>query len=278
MHTKAAESALDIDTSKSYSVSAEELEKFASVSSEWWDAEGPFKYLHTMNRTRISYIRDRLADLAQLPTDSTRRDSPSWLANNSVVDVGCGGGLASESLARIGMKVTGIDAARENIAIARIHAQQDPALNQEPRSLVYRQTTAEQLVSEGALFDTVVSLEVIEHVRDPVQFVKSLVSLAKPGAPIFISTMNRTLLSLFVDIVVPEYVMGSVPKGTHEHSKFITPEELSSMLQSCGAMTLDAQGLLVDPVQNECHLVPADFGILKNVGVQANYIITARKN
>ncbi|KAI8319370.1 ubiquinone biosynthesis O-methyltransferase [Martensiomyces pterosporus] len=272
------EGAMDLDTSASQSVTADEVQKFASVSSEWWDPEGAFKHLHTMNRTRVSYIRDRLADLAQLPVDSKRRMSPAWLANKSAVDVGCGGGLASESLARIGMQVTGIDAGRENVAVARIHARSDPSLNEEPRSLVYRQMTAEQLVEEGKLFDAVVSLEVIEHVRDPVPFVKSLVDLAKPGAPIFISTMNRTLLSLFVDIIIPEYVMGSVPKGTHEHDKFIAPGELSSMLKAFGATTLDVQGLILDPVCNQCHLAPANLGLLRNAGVQANYILAARKN
>ncbi|KAJ2699518.1 Hexaprenyldihydroxybenzoate methyltransferase, mitochondrial [Coemansia sp. IMI 209128] len=149
-----------------------------------------------MNRTRTQFIRSHLADLSRLPPKETLgRD---WIRGRRVVDIGCGGGLASESLARLGMHVLGVDAARENVEIARIHAQGDPAL----KDLAYVQSTAEQL--EERDFDVVVSLEVIEHVADPMGFVKSLVDLAKPGASIFISTMNRTPLAAFIDVFVPD--------------------------------------------------------------------------
>ncbi|KAJ1955300.1 Hexaprenyldihydroxybenzoate methyltransferase, mitochondrial [Linderina pennispora] len=256
----------DLDTSSSHTVSLAELQKFTSVSNEWWDTQGAFKYLHTMNRTRTQYIQSRLRDLHP---ELTR------LAGRTIIDVGCGGGLASEALARLGAHVTGVDAAQENIAVARIHAQQDPGL---AGNLVYRQCTAEQVVAEKQQFDAVVSLEVIEHVRDPVHFVHSLVELAKPGAPIFISTMNRTALSLLVDIVVPEYILNIVPRGTHQHSKFIAPEELTEILHALGTRVLDTQGLVMDPIMNKCHLVDRDMGLVRNAGVQANYIMMARKN
>ncbi|KAJ2890353.1 Hexaprenyldihydroxybenzoate methyltransferase, mitochondrial [Coemansia aciculifera] len=226
-----------------------------------------------MNRTRTQYIRAHLADLSRLPSEETL--GRGWIKGRRVVDVGCGGGLASEALARLGMHVVGVDAARENVEMARVHAQGDPMLR---GSLEYVQTTAEQLVrQQGEGFDVVVSLEVIEHVADPVAFVKSLVELAKPGASLFISTMNRTPVSMLVDVLVPEYILGVVPRGTHDHGKFIAPEELSLMLRAFGAETLDTRGLVLNPLTNTCHLVSQDIGLLRNAGVQANYILAARK-
>ncbi|KAJ2809211.1 Hexaprenyldihydroxybenzoate methyltransferase, mitochondrial [Coemansia guatemalensis] len=224
-----------------------------------------------MNRARVQYIRQTLEDLygKNAVTRGLR-----------VVDVGCGGGLATESLARMGLSVLGIDASHENIAVASIHAQGDPILINSGR-LEYRQVTAEQLLLESnatASFDAVVSLEVIEHVNDPRSFVQSLVSLAKPGAPIFISTINRTMLSYLVDVLVPEYLLRVIPAGTHEFDKFVTPEELTGMIVDAGAMALDTRGLILDPVFNNCFLAPKHFGLLPNAGVQANYILAARKN
>ncbi|KAJ1644999.1 Hexaprenyldihydroxybenzoate methyltransferase, mitochondrial [Coemansia asiatica] len=242
-----------------------ELEKFTRISDTWWDTQGPFKYLHTMDTARMQYIHQRLSDLF-------KNNSREQL---SVVDVGCGGGLAAESLARMGMKTLGIDAGLENIEVARLHAKMDPLVS---KNTEYRQMTAEQAVQEGGMrFDCVVSLEVIEHVRDPALFVKSLVDLLEDSGVLFVSTMNRSLVSLFVDILVPEYLMGSVPRGTHQFEKFVTPEELGAMVQAAGAELLDVSGLVLEPVSNSCYLVPRDFGLLRNVGVQANYIICARK-
>ncbi|KAJ2034659.1 Hexaprenyldihydroxybenzoate methyltransferase, mitochondrial [Coemansia sp. S2] len=222
-----------------------------------------------MNRTRTQFIRSHLADLSRLPAGTQGR---SWISGRRLVDVGCGGGLASESLARLGMRVLGVDAAKENVEMARIHAQRDPAL----KDLEYVQSTAEQLMEKEA-FDVVVSLEVIEHVADPMAFVKSLVDLAKPGASIFISTMSRTPIAAFVDVLVPEYLLNVVPRGTHDYKKFIKPTELSQMLRAVGAETLDTKGLILDPISNQCHLVDRDYGLLRNIGVQANYIMAARK-
>ncbi|KAJ2214385.1 Hexaprenyldihydroxybenzoate methyltransferase, mitochondrial [Coemansia sp. RSA 1813] len=272
MHSDA--SALpDMDTDGSRSVSAQELAKFIKISNEWWDPMGPFKYLHTMNRPRIQFIREIMSDLFRQPSDNIR-----WMAGHTAVDVGCGGGLASESLARLGLSVLGIDAAAENVAMARIHMKSDPLFSSGDR-LKYMQTTAEQLVASSEdRFDAVVSLEVIEHVNDPVEFCKSLMDLAKPGALVVLSTMNRTALSYLVDIVVPEYLMRSVPQGTHEHSKFIVPDELRLIFRSLGAEPLDTRGLILDPLNNQCHLVPSDLGLLRNIGVQANYISAFRKS
>ncbi|PIA12914.1 ubiquinone biosynthesis O-methyltransferase [Coemansia reversa NRRL 1564] len=226
-----------------------------------------------MNKTRVKYIRQILEDLYG-------KDAVTKKRGLSLVDVGCGGGLATESLARMGLKVLGIDASHENIAIASIHAQNDPMLS---NNLEYRQVTAEQLVSESVnsgrdgVFDAVVSLEVIEHVNDPLSFVQSLVNLAKPNAPIFISTINRTILSFMVDILVPEYILRVIPSGTHDFQKFITPDELSIMITNSGANTLDTRGLILNPIFNNCYLSPKHFDLLPDAGVQANYILVARK-
>ncbi|KAJ1883179.1 Hexaprenyldihydroxybenzoate methyltransferase, mitochondrial [Coemansia sp. RSA 486] len=247
------------------SVTPGELEKFTRISDTWWDTQGPFKYLHTMNTTRMQYISRRLQELY----------SREWADRQlSVVDIGCGGGLATESLARMGMRTLGIDAGLENIQVAKLHSEQDPSVY---GNIEYRQMTAEQAVQAKMKFNCVVSLEVIEHVRDPVPFVKSLVDLLEDNGVLFISTMNRTVVSLVVDILVPEYLLGSVPKGTHQFNKFLEPEELANMVRAANAEMVDVQGLVLEPISNSCHLVPRDFGLLRNVGVQANYIICARK-
>ncbi|KAJ2476275.1 Hexaprenyldihydroxybenzoate methyltransferase, mitochondrial [Coemansia sp. RSA 2131] len=253
---------------KCQSVTETEVSKFARISDSWWDPRGPFKYLHTMNAPRIQFIRSRILDLQR-----SHNSRLSDLNKLRAVDVGCGGGLASESLARLGMHVVGVDAAEENISMAREHQQRDPMLV----NLEYRHATAEQLVEQREEFDVVVSLEVIEHVTSAFEFVRSLVRLARPGGLVVVSTMNRTVVSWLVDVVVPEYVMGSVPRGTHDVAKFVPPHELREMLDACGAETVDVQGLVLDPIRNVCNLVPRDFGLVRNVGVQANYILAARK-
>ncbi|KAJ2762775.1 Hexaprenyldihydroxybenzoate methyltransferase, mitochondrial [Coemansia sp. BCRC 34490] len=291
----AGQEATSTKETRASSVSAAEVEKFVRLSNEWWDPMGPFKYLHTMNGPRIRFVREILADLARLAPQGDRFSKPesknnssgssrrgrAWIEGLTAVDVGCGGGLAAEALARLGMRVLGIDAARENIDMARAHAPRDLD------NLRYAQTTAEELVAEqrqkggaaaDSLFDAVVSLEVIEHVADPVPFCRSLVELARPGGVVVVSTMNRTPLSFVVDVVLPEYLLGSVPRGTHDHSRFVPPDELRQIFRSLGAELLDTQGLILDPFSNTCHLAPADFGLLRNVGVQANYISAFRKS
>ncbi|KAJ2714988.1 Hexaprenyldihydroxybenzoate methyltransferase, mitochondrial [Coemansia spiralis] len=243
------------------SVCADEVAKFGQLSREWWAPAGAFKYLHLMNPARVRFIGQILEDL---------RVGNSGQA----VDVGCGGGLAAEALGRLGLQVLGVDAAEAGVGIARAHLAEDPMLADR---VAYRVATAEQLVREGALFDVVVSLEVVEHVADPAQFIESLVRLARPGAPIVISTINRTPLSYLLDVAIPEYVLGSVPAGTHDHAKFVPPADLQRMLAECGADTLAVNGLILNPVTSECHLVDRDCGLLRDAGVQANYILAARK-
>ncbi|KAJ2807243.1 Hexaprenyldihydroxybenzoate methyltransferase, mitochondrial [Coemansia helicoidea] len=244
------------------SVCADEVAKFGQLSREWWSRTGAFKYLHTMNPARVRFIGGILADLGVDPRGS------------SAVDVGCGGGLAAEALGRLGLRVLGVDAAEASVGVARAHVAEDPMLAER---VAYRVATAEQLVREGAVFDLVASLEVVEHVADPARFVESLVRLARPGAPIVVSTINRTPLAYLLDVALPEYVLGSVPRGTHDHAKFVPPSDLQRMLADCGADTLAVNGLVLNPLTSECHLVDRDCGLLRDAGVQANYILAARK-
>ncbi|KAJ1724575.1 Hexaprenyldihydroxybenzoate methyltransferase, mitochondrial [Coemansia erecta] len=260
----------DLSTETSPSVNQDELDKFRHISASWWDAQGPFKYLHTMNHARTRYIRDRLMDLGIL-TRNQQEERPL------AIDVGCGGGLATEALGRLGLSALGIDAAQENVSAARAHlSTADPLL---APHVHYRRMTSEQAVAENlGPFSCVTSLEVIEHVEHPTDFVRSLVDLAAPGAPIFLSTMNRSAVAWLVDILVPEYILGSVPKGTHRLETFVPPDELRDILRAAGAETIDVRGLVLDPLANRCHVVDRHWGPFSNVGVQANYILCAVKN
>ena len=163
---------------------------------------------------------------------------------DKVLDVGCGGGILCESLARLGADVTGIDAAKGNIDIATAHAAKDPGMS---RRVTYHATTAEEVAAAGAKFDAVVSLEVVEHVNDPEGFVRQLEALTDPGGAVFISTLNRTARSYALAILAAERVLGWVPPGTHEFEKFITPEELAAVAHRAGLEVREAAGMVYTP-------------------------------
>ncbi|XP_078169734.1 coenzyme Q 3 isoform X1 [Carex rostrata] len=216
-----------------------EVAKFAAIAETWWDPEGPFKPLHLMNPTRVSFIRSTLCR-------HFRRDpySPRPFEGLKILDVGCGGGILSEPLARLGADVTGIDAVEKNINIARVHAASDPLTS----SIDYTCTTAEDLVRENQKFDAVISLEVIEHVADPLDFCKSLAALSVPGGAMIISTINRTMRAYATTIVAAEYILNWLPKGTHEWSKFVTPDELALILQRASVSVQEMAGFVYNPL------------------------------
>ncbi|KAL0906101.1 hypothetical protein M5K25_024565 [Dendrobium thyrsiflorum] len=199
-----------------------EVAKFAAIAETWWDFDGPFKPLHLMNPTRVSFIRSALCRHFRKDPFTIRP-----FEGLKIIDVGCGGGILSESLARMGACVTGIDVVDKNINIAQIHAGLDPLTS----SIEYICATPEQLVKANRQFDAVLALEVIEHVADPSDFCESLSALVVPGGATVISTINRSMRAYATAIVAAEYLLNWIPKGTHQWSKFLTPEELVLILQ-----------------------------------------------
>ncbi|KAJ3195438.1 Vacuolar protein sorting-associated protein 8 [Irineochytrium annulatum] len=220
------------------SVDSDEISKFARASYDWWNPSGQFAMLHKMNGPRMEYIR-AMVD-RHLPANETR---PAFrpLEGLKVLDVGCGGGLLSESLSRLGAAVTGIDAAPENVAMAAWHSKSDPFLNQ-PN---YIATTAEDLladVGEGS-FDVVCALEIVEHVKDAKDFIGTCVGLVKPGGLAMVSTINRTPAARVFTVYMAENVLSWVPKGTHDPAKYVTPSELTNYIEQAGAKMVDTTGI-----------------------------------
>jgi 2-polyprenyl-6-hydroxyphenyl methylase / 3-demethylubiquinone-9 3-methyltransferase len=214
-----------------------EVAKFNALAASWWDHKGPMAPLHAMNPARLAYVRDALCTrFDRVPTVL------NCLAGLRLLDLGCGAGLLSEPLARMGADVVAIDAAAENIEVARRHAEMTNA------RVDYRTTTAEALVAAGERFDGVISLEVIEHVADVPAFAQAISSLIKPGGMTVLSTLNRTPQSFLVAIVGAEYIARVLPRGTHEWRKFITPDELAVMLRGVGLTPAVPTGLIYDPI------------------------------
>ncbi|KAF9280822.1 Hexaprenyldihydroxybenzoate methyltransferase, mitochondrial [Mortierella alpina] len=275
------------------------------MSDEWWAPQGPFKMLHLMNPTRVRYIRNRLEASGTLTNalkkagqltagtdqDLTKSRGRFPLQGLRILDVGCGGGLLAEALARLGAQVTGLDASIENVQMARIHAKKDPLLNGgAPGSLEYRHQTAEQLLEQGQQFDVVCSMEVIEHVENPAGFLKVLGELVKPNGDLILSTISRTPMSYFLTILCAEHLMRMVPVGTHHWSKFITPDELQAGVQDLAkCQVLNVQGIGFNPLSGQWELTKsrdgtADAepgGLLSLIGGPvaegANYMLAAKK-
>ncbi|XP_004491352.1 ubiquinone biosynthesis O-methyltransferase, mitochondrial [Cicer arietinum] len=221
------------------SLNRNELAKFAAIAESWWDSEGPFKPLHVMNPTRLAFIRSALCRHFKKDPYSAKP-----LEGLKIVDVGCGGGILSEPLARMGATVTGVDAVEKNIKIARLHADLDPTTS----TIEFCCTTAEKLVEEGRKFDAVMALEVIEHVANPSEFCKSLAALTIPDGATVISTINRSMRAYATAIVAAEYILRWLPMGTHEWSSFLTPEELVLILQRAGINVEEMAGFAYNPM------------------------------
>ncbi|CDS01784.1 hypothetical protein [Sporisorium scitamineum] len=222
------------------SVHASEIEHFSRLSSKWWDEHGEFGLLHAMNPTRIQFLREKLDEvwgyeLAKPRTPLENLGKVQFLSGLDVADIGCGGGLLSESLARLGARTTGVDASASNIGIATTHAARDPLLSRPHPlggpSLTYLHTTAEDLVAQKRTFDIVCAMEVLEHVNGPADFLRSLDKLVKPGGHLFMSTIARTPLSWFLTIFMAEDVLRLVTPGTHTHHQYINPKELVDFFQ-----------------------------------------------
>jgi 2-polyprenyl-6-hydroxyphenyl methylase/3-demethylubiquinone-9 3-methyltransferase len=211
-----------------------EIQKFGALAARWWDPSGPMKPLHRMNPLRTGWIARRIARAhGRAGTD---------LSGLALLDVGCGAGLASEAFARMGARVTGLEAAPEALAAARDHAAAGGL------DIDYRGGTPEMLAAEGAAFDAVVALEVIEHVEDRDAFLTALAGLVKPGGQVFLSTLNRTARSFLMAKVGAEYVLRLLPIGTHDWRMFVTPGELGTGLRRAGLTVTDIAGMTMDPL------------------------------
>lgn len=223
--------------------SPDEIARFAAIADEWWDDTGKFKPLHKLNPTRVQFVRDSL-------TEHFGRDphSASPLNGISLLDAGCGGGLMSEPLCRLGADITAIDAGDETVEVARNHAERNGL------SIAYRQAMPEILADEGASFDAVMSLEVVEHVADMDAFLAALAALVKPGGVLVMGTLNRTLKSLALAKVGAEYILRWVPPGTHDWKKFVRPSELATGLRAHGFELRTIKGVVFNPLKDEWSL------------------------
>ena len=214
-------------------VDEHEVARFSRLAGQWWDARGPMAALHKLNPVRLSYIRDRAA--AHFGRDAKRLDS---LAGLRILDIGCGGGILSEPLARLGAAVVGVDPSERNIAVAEHHAKQSGL------AIDYRATTAETLAEVDETFNVVLAMEVVEHVADVGLFVDLAASLVKPGGLLFAATLNRTMKSFALAIVGAEYILRWLPRGTHQWEKFVTPNELEIAVAQAGLDVADETGVI----------------------------------
>ncbi len=233
-----------------------EVAKFEAMAEEWWDPTGKFAPLHKMNPVRLGYVTRQIA--AQHERDL---DAAHPFEGLRILDIGCGGGLLSEPMARLGAEVVGADAAARNIPVARLHAERMGL------SIDYRVTTAEDLARAGETFDAVLNMEVVEHVADPLDYLAACARLMRPGGLMTTSTLNRNAKSYLYAIVGAERVMRWLPRGTHEWSKFITPDELFDLLRKAGLEPVDRTGFVFDLARWDWSLSDRDLSV--------NYVTTA---
>ena len=233
-----------------------EVAKFEAMAAEWWDPKGKFKPLHMLNPCRLDYITAQIA--AEFGRDLSQA---APFAGLRILDIGCGGGLLAEPMARLGADVVGADAAEGNIPVAQIHARQSGL------EIDYRHTTAEALAAAGEQFDVVLNMEVVEHVPDPLEFLSACRALARPGGMMICSTINRNARSFAVAIVGAELVMRWLPRGTHDWNKFITPDELFDLLRRAGMEPVDRKGFVFNPLAWSWSISERDLSV--------NYVTTS---
>ncbi|MET0536496.1 MAG: bifunctional 2-polyprenyl-6-hydroxyphenol methylase/3-demethylubiquinol 3-O-methyltransferase UbiG [Xanthobacteraceae bacterium] len=244
------------DIRRNSSVDAGEVERF-SIASEWWDANGKMRMLHRLNPARLAFIKE--VACRQFGRDGKRLDA---LAGLRMLDVGCGGGILSEPLARLGALVVGADPSGPNIEVAKLHAARSGF------AIDYRATTAEALAEAGERFDVVLAMEVVEHVADLGSFVAACVAMVRPAGLMLVATINRTLKSYALAIVGAEYVLGWLPRGTHQWDKLITPNEIELALAQHGLELIDETGVIYDLLSDRWQL---------STNMDINYMVAAQK-
>ena len=238
-------------------INKEEIQKFSNLAEEWWDVNGKFKPLHLFNPIRIEYILEEISKHFKL-----NRNKKHFLKNLEILDIGCGGGLISEPMARLGGNITGIDASEKNIKVASLHSKENNL------KINYLNKSPEQL-NNSEKFDIVLNLEVVEHVENVDLYIKSCSNLLKKNGIMFTATLNRTIVSYIKAIVGAEYILRWLPIGTHDWNKFIKPEELEKKLSSANFSTIDVKGLEFNPLFNKWK---------KSDNLSVNYIICSKRN
>ena len=245
------------DRSGAASVDAAEIARFAALAERWWDPDGPFRPLHALNPVRIAWVRDALA--ADSGRDATALRP---LAGLRLLDAGCGGGLLAEPLCRLGASVVAIDAACRTVEAARHHADESGL------AIDYRCATAEAMAAGGERFDAVLALEVVEHVADLDAFAAACAALLAPGGTLFVATLNRTLAAYALAIVAAERILGWLPAGTHDWSRFVRPAEMVHLLRRHGLAVTDMRGVSYNPLSRRWSL---------SCNLSVNYMVCARK-
>ena len=231
-----------------------EVARFDRLAQEWWDEAGPMRALHAINPVRLRYIRDQACRRF-----GRRARDPRPLEGLTALDVGCGAGLLCEPVARLGAAVTGLDPAPANVAAARRHAERSGL------AIDYREEAVEQAAARGERFDLVLALEVVEHVADVPAFVGACAASVRPGGLLVMATLNRTLRSYALAIVGAEYVLGWIPRGTHDWNRFITPDELETAVARTGLRAIDTAGMVYNPLRG--------WTLSEDTGV--NYLLAA---
>jgi len=239
------------------SVDSAEVERFSRYGATWWDPHGPMATLHKFNPVRVGYIRDQAVE--HFGRDAKKLDCLKGLR---ILDIGCGGGILSEPLARLGAQMVGVDPSEENVAVASGHAVESGV------EVDYRATTAEDLAAAGERFDVVLAMEVVEHVVDVNAFVATCVSMVKPGGLMIAATLNRTLKSFALAIVGAEYILRWLPRGTHQWDKFVTPTELEDAFEAAGLQVIGERGVVYNPFADRWQL---------SSDMDVNYMLVAER-
>ena len=238
-------------------IDAGEIERFSAMAAEWWDPNGKFRPLHKFNPVRLAYIRDQVA--AHFGRDAR---APKPFEGLRFLDIGCGGGLLCEPMARLGATMVGADAAETNIEVAKLHAAEAGV------KIDYRATTAEALADAGEQFDVILNMEVVEHVADIGLFIGKCGEMLKPGGIMFVATINRTLKALGLAIIGAEYVLRWLPRGTHQFGKLVRPEELEKSLSEAGMAIVDRTGVVYHPLADRWQ---------RSKDMDVNYMVLAEK-
>jgi 2-polyprenyl-6-hydroxyphenyl methylase / 3-demethylubiquinone-9 3-methyltransferase len=241
-------------------VEPEEVARFDRLGTQWWDPDGPMQALHKFNPVRVAYLRELLCKHFSFEGQPRGWRSPAALKGLTVLDIGCGAGILSEPLARLGARMTAIDPARHNIEAAKDHATKTNL------AIDYRCVAAEELAAEGGVFDVVLAMEVVEHVRNVGRFLDQAAAMVRPGGMLVAATLNRTVKSFAFAILGAEYVLRWVPRGTHDWNQFVTPQELAKALRNAGLRIKHETGVVYD-------LAAAKWRLSHDMDV--NYIMAA---